>query len=601
MSTQNDSKMGEDNVGPLVPIGIDIGSMYVRVAYCKPNNNNNNNNNSGGNDGNINNNEPPQLVTNEMGQRSTLSLVAMEDDIMMDDNNNKDADTTHFIFGDAAYKYLMRQHPKTNVLKEFNLKSLLEKEDNEDDDNSDDTSPSLVKAFLVHVLTCTINAVACSATQLRMVVSSSSCCIDDDETTKKWQTICENAWVECCDRECPILKNKKKKKQWMQQYVEPIQPILAMCNSASASLMMMEQQQQQQQQQQPSVNDKNKSITILDWGASGLHKTTVASTTTPNSGSYGLYRNPTVTSNMDVSGQELQTLLMKQVISIFCRQVRSISEDELLSNKKKKFKLQMYMPEALRTLARGNVARIDIDEFHEGCDLHIQLAPVRWEMMLQNTPYWKQVKQILSIPPPQQQQDNEELFLLIGNVWQMPMAQKCIANLNIINHDDKNNNQKSKDYEEIVVKGCAMYANQLLRFQQQDEEEEKKDDDDDDEKETTTIIVPTTESIPTSPVTLGMLFQKNKNDDPEQCYCKTLIETNVTSLPAYVTHRHEQETIDNNDDKSSLSLVQILPSQKNKVLAEISTNSTDMDVEVFLSLEGSLQVSANGGPRITIG
>ncbi len=556
----------DEDVGPLYAIGIDIGSMYVRVAYIK--------NDGGG----VTSNDGPQLMTNEMGQRSTLSVVAKEKE------EDASAETYHYTFGEAAYKYLLRKHPKKNILKEFNLQSLLLLQNDEEDGDADS-----VQAFLRHVITCTIHAMGCRAIQLRMVLSIDASSTEEEST--KWQQMVQAAWIDCCDKECPIT-HKKKKKQWMQQYVHPVQAVLAVCNSASATLAYMEHTHSDSR----SNNANTEGITVLDWGASGLHKTTVQCSTAINfyssddaesNNKFGLYKNPTLTSYCSVSGQELQMVLLQQVISIFCRQSR-IPLDELQSNKKKIFQLQMYMPEALRTLARGNVARIDMDEFYEGCDLHIQIAPVRWEMMLQSSSYWKQVKQILS--------STSGDVLLVGNVWSMPLACKSMSHCNILNqnNNNSNSNQSNNMLEEIVVQGCAMYADQLLQQQFQSNnngnEEEKQD--------ATNTVIPPTKKVLLSPVTLGLISKEDKVEN-----CMSLITTDVTPLPAIL-----QYTCQSSSPSSVWNLVQILPSQDQKVLAELSCpssstteNDDSFNLEVYLSSQGVLQLSINGGPKVTIG
>lgn len=554
-----------------IPVGIDIGSLNARIAFCESPV-------TAASASSANLSQltspptPPSIVPNEIGERYTLALATEEpksgNDPMNDEiwdldhgkkKNKKDSkkeEEVRYVYGEAARKVLQRL--KKPLTPHFIQNSIL----------GETGDPSAI-GFFSHLTLETTNATHTHPSSLRIVLSLPP----DNLQLQKPLTSTAQAGLQQSMRatgwgshpDMPANLNKRDKKSWIDSYeAKPriagvIPSPLAACHAHSLF------------DHQDIASWKN-GILVLDWGASSLAATTFST--------HGFMLSQTSTkAEPAVSGTQLSLLLMKHVAETFERKHR-LPKGDVLLNKKSKAKLEVAATNALRTFGFSPKVQIAIDGLFEGMDCHVEVTLPRFEMIC--SPWLRGAEAMLKQVVRERKMD---VVLTCGNLIRMPMVKKMMDRLFSGCYRGKSSAEVPP--EEAVAMGCAIYANTLISPIGEGlgllenggikvGEEEKIEE----------------EHVILSPVGLGLTLQE---EDPAFC---VLLERG-TPLPALVTKMVDISGLPSN---GTLKIVQILD-DKEKAVGKVEgfvKNTSEVEITTELSVDGKLKVCIDGGAIVEI-
>ena len=569
---------------PLIPVGIDLGSLHARVAV--------------GEHIDVKNVDVgkkasvciPNIVSNAQGSRYTIALTA-KDEQPVEDISKTQAKPSNvacsFIFGEAARRNLEREK---KVIDEFLVRHLLSHleigKNNQDDNNFQACS-----SFFAHLCEEACNSSThglVQPSQLRIVLSM---------PPNAHEKLKENA-IECLENGVRRLILEKEGKKKQKQAMQENNIVVGVISDAAAACLayghLDPKKNSNESSSYLSIHDKPKlhdnfcdmsNILVIDWGASGLSLTNVALTQS--------YR-PLLESKKNVmisecAGEHIISALITHCASLLERKHSSmIARGSVLKNTRSVTKLRAACVSAVKTLARTNVAQIAVDGVFEGLDLNISLSKPRFDMLC---------GKVLRIAEQKIREftneikENINVVLICGNVCLMPSAEalirKCFTEESVVQTSKVEGVGPKMDIDEIVAIGCAMCARDFLMNEQQLENESLVAKADIFEEKKAMEV-----EVPISPVAIGIRSPGGKD-------IHTLICVG-SPLPAHVSKIIKLDR----SIESNMLVTQIDPSIPNiKVIAEIngiSSQTDEVELTMELSAQGKISLAMNGGETIIL-
>ena len=570
-----------------IPVGIDIGSLNARIAFCEspstaaPT--------SSPNDWSqyTSPSTPPSIVPNEIGERYTVALATEEPkseaDPLNDEvwdldhgkskNNKKQQSTeepTCYVYGEAARKVLHRL--KKPLEPHLIHNSIQGKNDHGEEKEEDIIDPS-ARGYVSHLISETTNATHTHPSALRIVLSlpPSNMSLGKPLTQTAQAGLLDSlrsmGWESHPDH--PAQMNKRDKKAWVEQQeqrnriVGVLSAPLAACHAHSIL-------------DHTDFSSWTNGILVLDWGASSL-SATVFST------HGGMISQSSTTSESSVSGTQLSRVLMNHVAETFERKNR-IPKGDVLLNKKARAKLDVAATNALRTFGFSPKAHISIDGLFEGIDCHVEVTLPRFEMLCAQ--WLRKAEGVLMQVLGGRTMD---VVLTCGNVMRMPMVKKMMDRLFSGSYRGKPVGEVPP--EEAVAMGCAIYANILVSPIGQEldggvslmkEGEEKSE----------YPYSTQEENVALSPVGVGLTLQEQ-----DSAFC-VLVKPGEP-LPAHTTKIVDLTGLPSN---GTLGIVQIVNNEEKTIgkVEGFTASTSNVEITTELSLDGKLKFCIDGGPIVEL-
>jgi heat shock protein 1/8 len=393
------STEGVENDAPvLIPVGMDLGSLYARVAVAEP---------SG-----------IQVASNAQGSRYTLALCVPQ-------KSDADAAEPSFLFGEAARKSLVRE--KQSVTNHLVRKLLLESS------KAGEEGEERVRAFWRHLSELTCDATSAHPSQLRCVLSLSAA-VDAERLLQ----VARGGVVEAALQSCAAHGKKIKRKD-----LEALPLVLGVLDDASAICVA----------HGLTAPQTHASALVVDWGASGLTATRV------HVQGGMLHVVDSSSSGSELGGEAFVELLMGHCASQFDRKNRLQGEDKVLESKRAKERLRAECDGALRTLSRAGSVTVTIDGLHQGLDMTVPVSKPRFDMLCNKLLQQAETTlQKMSFHTTTENQQLPEVVLLAGNVSCMPAAQALVEKL----FPTAARGRSDVPSDEAVAIGCAVHAKELL-------------------------------------------------------------------------------------------------------------------------------------------
>lgn len=557
MSSPSDAA-NNGTVWPLIPVGIDLGSLHARVSIGEPIAK-----------GDTAAAQLPTIISNSQGSRFTVALSTLEE--VGEETKAKDGDHA-YVFGEAARRHLARR--KTPVAQCLVRRSCVD-------------DPESAAAFFAHVIELACDASTYNAarpSQLRIVLSVP----DGGDHAAVVSALRAGVRRSIRERE-----GKKSEKRAAASVVVGV-----VCDAAAAVLAYGLVDDHGGVHDAPILlggaasghtngggatngataahRDWRRAL-VVDWGASGL---TLSRVDRANHGASSLVRYAHAPA---CAGEQLTAALLGHCATQLERK-NGLERGSVLQNARAVSKLGAVCETAIRALGRTNAAPIAVDGVHEGLDLNCTVSRPRFEMLCG--------KVLREAEKKLQEFVGEEAFdvvLLCGSVCQMPAAEALMRKMfdeQVLLSNSVNDGGVKMTVDESVAVGCGRSAQLhilalgLVEPSATEEEEESKQE------------LVTEFEAPLSPVGIGIL------DDDDVVH--TLITADDTPLPAHVSkviHLSEQAATE------LLQLVQITSAGERKVMAEIGGIAPDtrqLELTLELSREGTLSLAVNGGETTVI-
>jgi heat shock protein 1/8 len=363
------STEGVANIAPvLIPVGMDLGSLYARVAVAEA---------SG-----------IQVASNAQGSRYTLALCAKGD-------ADVEGAEPSFLFGEAARKSLVRE--KQSVANHLVRKLLLESS------KAGEEGEERVRAFWRHLSELTCDATSAHPSQLRCVLSLSAA-VDAERLLQ----VAQGGVVDAALQSSAAHGKKIKRKD-----LEALPLVLGVLDDASAICVA----------HGLTTPQTHARALVVDWGASGLTATRV------HVRGGMLHVVDSSSSGGELGGEAFVELLMGHCASQFDRKNRLQGEDKVLESKRAKERLRVECEGALRTLSRAGSVTVTIDGLHQGLDMTVPISKPRFDMLCSKLLQQAETTlQNMSTATTDNQQ-LPEVVLLAGNVSCVPAAQALVEKL----------------------------------------------------------------------------------------------------------------------------------------------------------------------------
>jgi len=563
-----------NSTAPLIPVGIDLGSLHARVAI--------------GDHIELSNftrvkksSLPvPNIISNAQGSRFTVALTTSEEQVTEESTTAKSS----FIFGEAARRHLSRNK---KPIDEFLVRYLCSNPEIEK--NSDDYFQAS-SAFFGHLgeLACHASTSASvQPSQLRIVLS-----MPPDASEKMKENV-----IKALDNGMRELVREKEGKKMEKKMADGI-IVGVISDSAAACLAygLLDRANYNVTSNVFSINEPPKdkpyissNTLVIDWGASGLTLTHLLKSKTH-------LKTQKITTEPNCAGTHIISALLTHCASLLERKHSSmISCGSVLKHSRAVVKLTAACEIAVKTLARTNVAQIAVDGVYEGLDLNCSLSKPRFEMLCGKV--LRLAEKTLTEFSNGTEADFDAV-IICGNVCQMPAAEALIRKIftgDVVLRTNKTLGGALKmDVDESIAIGCAMCAQDFLVDEQEKVNSqilnmESLSISSFEEKKEMEI------EVPLCPVGIGIKSSSSKNNT-----LHTFIDVG-SPLPAYVSRVIKLDEI---EDKSVISIIQIDPNTSStKMIAEISgisQESNEIELTLELSEHGKLSMAVNGGETIVV-
>lgn len=571
------------SIQPLIPVGIDLGSLHARVAIGEPMDRNSSS------DKKKSVTQLPSIISNAQGSRFTIALSTPEDSSSSAETDD-DGGKTKYVIGDAARRQLARAK---KPMEEYLVRHSMESTENDDD---------AAAAFFAHLVELTCDASThnlAQPSQLRIVLSMPS---HASEHLKRRMNMALKKGVRQVVRE---KEGKKAEKKMAGEVivgalsdaaaavlayglVDPppsIPPIVlstidSATAAATANLASL------------SLHSKWNNCLVIDWGASGLSLTHLTSNTTDHTTA-----NPMLVTiqrhhlEPKCAGKLIVSALLSHCATLMERKNPGvIPRGAILKHARAVAKLTTACETAIKTLARTNMAQIAADGVYEGIDLNCTLSKPRFEMLCGTL-----IKVADHTIKEFTNDSTFDVVLMCGNVCQMPAAEALLVKQftdDILLRTTSVIRGMKMEVDESVAIGCARCAQQTIlalehQFQDQPLDEEKELSTD----ETKHMEL----EVPLSPISIAVQILGGKPH--------ILMDTN-TPLPAHVSRK-----ILLDQTCAALAIVQITNDKNSsttanhKVVAEISDiapETKELELTLELSEQGQLSMAIDGGETFTV-
>jgi len=573
-SSSPPSLSGEDL--PLIPVGIDLGSLHARVSVGDPMIRSR-----------ISSREAsasssalsePAIISNAQGSRFTLCLSVLEE-------THSESSSSSYVFGEAARRQLSRQKQSQEPCLVRRLCH---------------TNTEAAAAFFSHLLGLACDAVhAARPSQLRVVLSvpttttaAARCCDgkEDDDIANNNKND-DDKILEALRLGVRMSMKERESKQFLKQKADRV--VVALVYDAAAAVLAHNNNAAPTPQLPPSNNDNWKHCLVVDWGASGLTLSHIVR-------HYHHYSSLVYTQHSkDCAGSLLLSALVSHSASLLERKHR-LAAGEVAANQRAVAKLTLVAETALKTLARSNTANLAADGVYDGLDLNATVSRVRLETMPGVKKVLRLAKELcvsawqrVSSSLPAEEEQERVVVLVCGGVCQMPAAETMIKSV-----FGKVHSTVGTAMDESVAVGCGVLAQQWVRGQQEQTMEETTNT-------TTTTTSSPTYAAPLSPIGIAVRCGGGGDDNKEQQEdLIVVVEANATPLPAYV-----HQTLNGRKGGVVQILQTTTATNDEKVLVEIddikdedaTATATTMELTLELSVQGQLSVAVNGGETIVIG
>lgn len=559
---------------PLIPVGIDLGSLHARVAIGEPIEKR-----SGKAGGNSTTNLP-NVIANAQGSRYTVALAVQEQHAEGESTPSGSNPTSSFVFGEAARRHLTRDKKKID---QFLVRYLCTHPNNETENHFDASS-----SFFAHLAELACHASTSTSvqpSQLRIVISMPP---NASEEMKLGITEALENGVRQLLREKE--GKKMEKKMANQIVVGVVSDAAATClayglldnNKDTSSLKPIECSKPASEGE---VDNAKTNSLVIDWGSSGLTLTHLEQTKTH------LTTQKTFT-EPKCAGTYIVSSLLSHCASLLERKHSSMIErGSVLKHARAVSKLTTACETAVKTLARTNIAQIAVDGLYEGLDLNCSLSKPRFEMLCGSVLRLAEKTLVEFMDSVGKKFD---VVLIGGNVCQMPAAEALIKKLfadDVLLRANKVGGMKIEVDESVAI-GCAKCAQQYLFGEREREPPSESNLD----SSTSTILEEKKEmeiEVPLSPVGIGIALSLSDN------LVHTLIDVE-SPLPAHASRVIKLES----NEVSSLFIYQIDSSGSNKKIVaeinEIAAETEEIELTLELSTNGKLSMAVNGGDTIIV-
>lgn len=551
----------------VIPVGIDIGSMYARVAVgeaidleteeeIKLNN--------------------PTIVTNAQGVRYTLALSAKEE--LYDHDGEKMSNKAEYIFGESARRYLNSQ--RKSIEPNF-IHNLLRSISKNTEEASDDPDLQACAHFFFHLgeLAChsstnNRSSDAVQPSQLRMIISV------PPHFSEAEQLALKRAFKLGIQK----LIRQKQSKRTEKLSLDKI--LLGLIANPAASMNANGLASSGTESSEKQWKD----CICVDWGASGMTISHLQLCPTSE-----LITLSDTFFQKTCAGTSMVDEVAKHCASMFQMKNRRFvsSPTEVLNNKRSIVKLHTVCQDAIKTLTRSNTAHIAIDGLYDGIDFTMSLSKPKFEMLVSSVLRVAQqtISQFLALCSKNVISGQIDKAVLSGSVFEMPSALNMVhaffPSSQIING---NKTSCPMPVDECIACGSARYAQQILLS----EKTYKKELED---------VAETKEDIPlhleceVSPITIGLMPETDDGTENKEIITP-LIECG-TPLPVHVSKIINLPLVESS--KKGIFITQTVKDTQ-KVLAKIASEDVvsedKMEVTMELSTSGKLSLSINGGEVI---
>jgi len=636
-----------DHPQQVIPVGIDLSSFHTRIAFMNLDSSFWEEEKEYPNSISSPSSSLPSIVSNELGDRYTLAMYAVEDD------QNPDGSLS-FLFGDAARRILHRHKLDTHI---FSIQHVLKQDSlqtnsqNDQQQENNDQQQQVVHpseamiAFFQHLITLTCHATHnMFPSTLRLVISIPVSLMNHTRYLSNIHTSVQQGLIQTMRAmgydNHPFFRqvattynhhnnnmNKKEKKKKIQELeiqasqecvqfiTEPI-AILAAHGylfspdlSTNTTIRWVQSPILSFQSSSPNNNSMWKYALILDWGASSfkislLQNIPFHTTCTSSTSSSPIISIHTHEEYTQYSGHVLSDLLVQHVAQTF-QNTYKIRGESILDNRKIHSRIQVAVEQVVRTFCKGtsNQAWITLDGLYQGLDCHMAIPAQRWDLLMSSVLNTVEVL-LLNY---RTQYENDSMIVLTSGC--MVCHPTIMAMIDRIFDPTRFSRGKSRDIippEEAVAMGCSIYSNhvssspwiqRLLNHHEREEKRlvdkdvEEKDENlmmDDEGKRNPMVIM---EDIHVSPVCVAWATTQLGKEQ-----VKTDIVIPIGSpLPCYVVY-----SVENVNQVETISLIQLQDKEdtSGKVLcrldnlqSQIHASSSSLDITVILSTHGELSVA----------
>jgi len=411
------------------PVGIDLGSFHTRLAIVQ--------------------NKVLSVIANpQSGLRHTLALSTIETE-------------ESYVFGDVAYRELSRKHSLEEISKNFSVRKLSNRNENDKNANSkiEEENKKCLSAFFEYLceVACQAYGASCMPSSLRIVIS-----VPSYFSGEEFENI-----ISCCRKGVENLigkiEGKKKKKKFIQNGSD--RAIIGILSDSAAVCVAHGLTNVRKENVELSTNGNvtikswNNAL-VINWGNSGMLATTYV-----NIG--GMLKKINEIHEKELSSPSIRSTLMQHVIENFARKYRIVSDiPTIRKNTKSMLKLNSAVENAIRTLNRGTtMVQIHIDSFWDGYDINVSLSRPRFDLLCND--FLKKLEKTLSnlilheeIRKKDSQNGAFDVVLTAGSVSQMPAAIQIFDKM----FQKSWRGNVGINVEESVAIGCARHATQAVGF-----------------------------------------------------------------------------------------------------------------------------------------
>ena len=358
LSTLLFSKYNMNSNTMAIPVGIDLGSLNVRIALIDQ--------------------DVPKIVNNADGDRFTLSLCK----ILQEEKQQQ------VLIGESCRKWCDRQKVSRESVSirthcDLSCRSVTRNDTNEED-NYNDISESATLAAAEFFKN--MRQLVCDATNIDTSLSSSGGYTlfpavsvpddDDDDDSGNNELLIEGIRKAVSKGFCiapvapKVAKGQKMQKKRLPSYTK----FSLISNAAAVCVAHGLTGTTPLCSSTGGVPENWKKVLVVDWGFSGL-RVSVLSRPSPLHSMIEVEKRRTETI---CSGDSIVQVVMKHCASVFYTKHRL----DVTESKKAMAKLRSACEDAIRTLCRAGTAHIMIDGLYEGVDLNMPISRPRFEMLI---------------------------------------------------------------------------------------------------------------------------------------------------------------------------------------------------------------------------
>lgn len=617
---------------PLVPVGVDLGSLHARVAAgeavdpfaaAAP---------KGAVGGGDATTLPPLpgVVRNAQGGRYTLAASAAEfradhggDDAVENGKKDEGGEGENFVFGEAARQSLQRARKplERSLVRHMSSVGLDDDDDDENEAKKEedvdeikaeaDSARSASSAFFAHLSRLVCDSSSVRPSQLRVVLNAPAGA--DAKVVRGALEATERGLAEAVKEEemadKAAGKKKRKKKKGEDDDGRRVVGVLSdpaavavthgLTGAGGLGSISLDAPGGSGD---PGPRKWSHAL-VVDWGASAL---TLSHLTNLGGNSGAVHLSHTIR-NASCSGLSLSSLLVKHCASQFERRNRLPSGEVLLA-KRSRGRLERACEDALRTLGQGGAGcSVVVDGLYEGLDLNVQVSRPRFDMLC--GPLFRTAKGMLEAEMKRlADAENGATFdtvLVAGNVSLMPGAAAVVDGLfPPASSAECWRGRTDVPSDEAVALGCAMHCGYLLRCRSDLGPVGGPCRD-----------APQTEDVPLCPVAIGVC-QLDSTGAVDAKSAATLVGVGAP-LPASVTRTVSLKSAPSGvlgmvktalttPVEAKLGLVQ-LPAKGDesepRLLARIEDlplDATEVEIALEITEEGKLTLAVNGGESVTL-